>query len=97
MNANLAGDPAPTNPATALDDLLAVFEAAGLAPDMADVIARGFLSRHRAEVLAEAVEAARAEYLTDGTGTDEDNAYNSGVTDAIAAIGALTEAGESRG
>ncbi|SDN19056.1 hypothetical protein [Streptomyces wuyuanensis] len=43
----------------------------------------------RAEVLAEAIEAARSEYLEDNTGTPEDEAYNQGVTDAVAAIGAL--------
>ncbi|MFG3476408.1 hypothetical protein ACGF3K_14250 [Streptomyces sp. NPDC047980] len=50
----------------------------------------------RAEVLAEAVEAARSEYLRDNTGTPEDEAYNQGVSDAVAAIGALVEGGESR-
>lgn len=55
------------------------------------------LDAYRAEVLAEAIEAARAEYLTDATGTDEDNAYNNGITDAVAAIDALTAGGESRG
>lgn len=56
--------------------------------------ANGLLDAHRAEVLAEAIEAARSEYLTDGTGTDEDAAYNRGVSDTIAAIGALAEAGD---
>lgn len=59
--------------------------------------ANALLDAFRAEVLAEAIEAARGEYLTDGTGTDEDNAYNNGVTDTIAAIGTLLKAGESRG
>lgn len=51
------------------------------------------LDAYRAEILAEAIEAARSEYLTDATGTDEDNAYNNGITDAVAAIGALLERG----
>jgi uncharacterized protein (DUF2164 family) len=38
------------------------------------------------------IEAAQAEYLHDNTGTPEDEAYNQGVSDAIAAIGALLEA-----
>lgn len=45
----------------------------------------------RAEILAEAIEAARGEYLTDATGTGTDDAYNRGVAAAIAAIDALTE------
>lgn len=51
---------------------------------------------YRAEVLREAIEAARSEYLHDDTGTPEDEAYNQGVTDAVAAIGALVKGGESR-
>lgn len=47
--------------------------------------ANALLDAHRAEVLAEAIEAARGEYLTDGTGTD-----------AVAAIGRLTEGGADR-
>lgn len=50
------------------------------------------LDAFRTEVLAEAIEAVRSEYLHEDTGTPEDAAYNQGVTDAIAAIGALTEA-----
>jgi hypothetical protein len=49
----------------------------------------------RAEVLREAVEAARSEYLHEDTGTPEDEAYNQGVSDAVAAIGALTETAPS--
>lgn len=48
----------------------------------------------RAAALNEAIEAARGEYLHDDTGTPEDEAYNQGVTDAIAAIGALLEDGK---
>jgi poly(3-hydroxyalkanoate) synthetase len=44
-----------------------------------------------ADVVAEAVEAARGEYLHDDTGTPEDEAYNQGVTDAVSAVGALSE------
>jgi hypothetical protein len=51
------------------------------------------LAADRAATLAEAIDAARAEYLTDNTGTPEDEAYNQGVTDAIAAIGKLLEGG----
>lgn len=47
------------------------------------------LDAHRAENLSEAIEAARGEYLHDDTATPEDEAYNQGVSDAIAAIGAL--------
>ena len=50
---------------------------------------------HRAEVLAEAIEAARAEHLKEDTGTSEDEAYNQGVDDAVAAIGALLETASS--
>lgn len=51
------------------------------------------LDAYRAENLREAIEAARDEYLTDDTGTPEDEAYNRGVSDAVAAIGALLEGG----
>lgn len=50
-----------------------------------------FLDAHRAEILAEAIEAARGEYLRDATGTPEDEAYNQAVSDVVAAIGALLE------
>ncbi|MFE2486088.1 hypothetical protein ACFXGR_22860 [Streptomyces mirabilis] len=45
----------------------------------------------RAEILREAIEAARGEYLTDATGTPEDEAYNQAVSDVVAALGALLE------
>lgn len=46
---------------------------------------------YRAENLNQAIEAARGEYLTDATGTAEDEAYNQAVSDVVAAIGALLE------
>ena len=49
------------------------------------------LPQHRADVLAEAIEAARGEYLHDDTATPEDEAYNQAVSDVVAAIGALLE------
>jgi hypothetical protein len=52
------------------------------------------LDAYRAANLREAIEAARAEYLNGNTGTAEDTAYNDGVADAIAAIGALLEDGK---
>lgn len=53
--------------------------------------ARRLLEALRAEVLGEAIEAARGEYLTDATGDETDEAYNRGVSDAIAAIDALLD------
>lgn len=53
--------------------------------------AQSAIAAYRDEVLREAIEAARGEYLTDATGTDEDTAYNQGVTDAITAICKLIE------
>jgi DNA-binding protein Fis len=50
-------------------------------------------SETRAEVLREAIEAARGEYLEDATGTPEDEAYDQAVSDVVAAIGALLEGG----
>lgn len=47
----------------------------------------------RSATLTEAIQAARSEYLTDATGHPEDDAYNQGVTDAIAAIGKLLDGG----
>jgi hypothetical protein len=49
------------------------------------------LPQHRRDALAEAIEAARGEYLEDATGTPEDEAYNQAVSDVVAAIGALLE------
>jgi hypothetical protein len=51
--------------------------------------ATDLVDAHRAEVLREALAVARGEYLTDSAGTDEDNAYDGGVSDVIAAIGEL--------
>lgn len=53
--------------------------------------AESMVDAHRAENLNEAIEAARGEYLTDATGTPEDEAYNQAVSDVVAAIGALLE------
>lgn len=55
--------------------------------------AQALIDQLRAEVLAEAIEAARGEYLNDDTRTPEDEAYNQAVSDVVAAIGALTEGG----
>jgi hypothetical protein len=49
------------------------------------------LPQHRRDILNEAIEAARGEYLTEATGTPEDEAYNQAVSDVVAAIGALLE------
>lgn len=49
------------------------------------------LPQHRRDVLIEAIEAARGEYLQEVTGTPEDEAYNQAVSDVVAAIGALLE------
>ncbi|MEU2603209.1 hypothetical protein [Streptomyces albus] len=47
----------------------------------------------RTRTLREAIEALRAEYLTDDTGTPEDAAYNNAISDAIAVIDALRTGG----
>jgi hypothetical protein len=49
------------------------------------------LDAYRAANLNEAIEAARGEYLLEATGNPEDDAYNPGVADVVAAIGALLE------
>lgn len=49
------------------------------------------LDAYRSEILNEAIEAARAEYLHERTGTAEDEAYNQAVSDVVAAIGTLLE------
>jgi hypothetical protein len=77
---------------SARDDILAGLRAAD-SGSVGDETPEELLDAYRAEVLTEAVAAARAEYLTDDTGADEDAAYNQGVSDAIAAIGRLTEGG----
>ncbi|MFE9391621.1 hypothetical protein [Streptomyces sp. NPDC006784] len=47
-------------------------------------------------VLATAVDLARDEYLTDNTGTDEDEAYNRAVSDVAASIDKLRKGGVQR-
>ncbi|MFF3547021.1 hypothetical protein ACFYXD_34940 [Streptomyces platensis] len=44
---------------------------------------------NRADILREAIEAVRAERLTDETDTPEDEAYNQAIDDAISAIEAI--------
>ncbi|MDX3324729.1 hypothetical protein PV405_08620 [Streptomyces sp. ME02-6979-3A] len=61
---------------------------------LAEHLANALPATNRADVLNEAIEAARSEYLHDDTGTPEDEAYNRGVSDAVAAIGALLEDGK---
>ncbi|MWA08703.1 hypothetical protein [Streptomyces sp. BA2] len=58
---------------------------------LAEHLANDLLSSCRPDILAEAIEAARGEYLEDSTGTPEDEAYNQAVSDVVAAIGALLE------
>ncbi|MDJ0342234.1 hypothetical protein QMK19_03410 [Streptomyces sp. H10-C2] len=60
-------------------------------PAMKDEEAQQVYDAVRAAALNEAIEAARTEYLHDDTRTSEDRAYNQGVSDAVAAIGALLE------
>jgi len=101
-----AGDPAPTNPTAPVepserDQLMFMMLHGGAATNSiaawrVDRFASEVREQARAEVLAEAIEAARGEYLTDNTGTDEVIAYNNGITDAVAAISALLDGGESR-
>jgi len=54
-------------------------------------VAAHLLPQYRLDVLAEAIEAARGEYLNDDTDTPEDEAYNQAVSDVVAAIGVLLE------
>lgn len=102
MNDIIAGDPAPTNPQAeaAIRSLInggyteriareIIAHVGGEAQD------RGY-QRGRAQALAEAVNAARAKRVANAL-FGGDIAYNNGITDAVAAIGALLEAGESRG
>lgn len=48
--------------------------------------ATDLVDAHRTANFNEAIEAARGEYLIDDTGTSDDEAYNRGVSDTIAAI-----------
>lgn len=65
----------------------------GIPSEHASELLFDFRTVVRVATIHEAIEAARSEYLTDATGTPEDEAYNQGVTDAIAAIGKLLEGG----
>lgn len=51
--------------------------------------ANALIDTYRLDVLAEAIDAARGEYLNDQTGTPEDEAYNRAVNDVVSAISAL--------
>ncbi|MFF5778107.1 hypothetical protein ACFY7Y_14300 [Streptomyces virginiae] len=84
-----AGDPTPTNP-TAREQLFR--RVAGAFVD--ETKANALLDAYRAEVLAEAIEAAESRLLRGSS--DALVAHHAGVSDAIAAIRALT-GGESRG
>lgn len=81
----LSATPAFKQLAMAIDSRIPGDRASGLLYD--------FRTTVRTLAVNEAIEAARSEYLTDSTGTPEDEAYNQGVTDAIAAIGKLLEGG----
>jgi hypothetical protein len=64
-----------------------------IATHVVDTFAAEVRAAFRPDVLREAIEAARGEYLHDQTGTPEDEAYNQAVSDVVAAIGALLEGG----
>lgn len=59
-----------------------------------EVVAEQMLDALRVEILNEAIEAARGEYLEGATATPEDEAYNQAVSDVVASIGALLEGGK---
>jgi hypothetical protein len=82
-------NPSPP-PLSRRDELKAMLRHGGA---MTDEIADLVIRNHRHEVLNEAIEAGRGEYLADATGTPEDEAYNQAVSDVVAAIGALLEGG----
>ncbi|BCK73984.1 hypothetical protein Srufu_079370 (plasmid) [Streptomyces libani subsp. rufus] len=46
---------------------------------------------NRTDILREAIEAVRAERLTDDTGSPEDEVYNQAIDDAIQAIQSLEQ------
>lgn len=88
MNDILAGDPAPTNPA-ARDRL---FHLAITGDMVAEEGAAALLDAYRAEILAEAIEAANAEYETQDV-MAERSPYNEGVFDAVSALYRLRNGG----
>ncbi|NUP15428.1 MAG: hypothetical protein HOZ81_04855 [Streptomyces sp.] len=85
-------NPAPVSTSQAFADLAAAIDRR-VSSDRAAELLANFRTVVRAEAFAEAVEAARGEYLTDDTRTPEDEAYNQAVSDVVAAIGALAEGG----
>lgn len=99
MDNIIAGNPAPTNP-QAESAVRSLMNGGFNEQHAREIIARvqgearerGYW-QGRSQALAEAIKAARSEYLTDSTGTDEDNAYNNGIADAVAAINMLTDGG----
>jgi hypothetical protein len=101
MSDIIAGDPAPTNPTDAIRaDILAglrIAEDGSVGDETPEELLYRYDVAKRAEVLAEAIEAARSEYLTDSTGESEDDSYNQAVTDVIAGIEAIADGGGSRG
>ncbi|MFG2748077.1 hypothetical protein [Streptomyces xanthophaeus] len=86
MSHIIAGDPAPTNP-SARERLVAKVTFYSDRYE-ADFLAE--LDAYRAEVLAEAIEAAQSKRLATALFAG-DLGHNNGVADAVAAIGALAK------
>jgi hypothetical protein len=98
MSNIIAGDPAPTNPTARTD-----WDAVGVTNRLILGILAGaerkplfdaYRAQVRAEVMAEAIAAARSEYRLDDDSLNGDLTYNNGVSGALGAIIRLTEGGD---
>ncbi|MFJ7269352.1 hypothetical protein ACIQV3_22370 [Streptomyces sp. NPDC099050] len=96
MSHIIAGDPAPTNTAAAIRaDILAglrIAESGSIGDETPEDLLARYDALKRAEVLAEAIEAADAEYEPQDI-TAPRSPYNEGVSDAVSALYRLAQGG----
>ncbi|TFI30087.1 hypothetical protein [Streptomyces sp. 4R-3d] len=87
-------NPSPESPTSARERLIG-YALVALPNEPAFAKCDELANAFRAEVLHEAIKAARSKLLTDGTGADVLVAYDRGINDAVVAISALLEGGAS--
>lgn len=92
MSDIIAGSPAPTNPTERAELLVMLLHGGAMSPKTAAYRIDRFAAEVRAEVLAEALDAARSQQRPrSGWDSEELAAYNAGVAAAMTAISHLAE------
>lgn len=92
MSHIIAGDPAPTNPTARMVGVTNRLILGILAGEERKPLLDAYRAEVRAEVLAEAIKAANAEYQPQDL-TAPRTPYNEGVSDAVSALYRLAKAG----